>query len=121
MIPLCRRITFGEKPMSIEQEPLIVLNPLDSVGVTRRVLRAGDPIGQTGLIARQMLPRGHKVALRDLAQGQELRKFGQVIGLASAPIHAGDHVHLHNLAMADQHHVHQFCTENHDPGLLTEA
>lgn len=107
--------------MSMEQEPLILLHPLDSVGVTRCVLRAGDPIGQTGLIARQTLPRGHKVALRDVAMGQELRKFGQVIGLASAPIHAGDHVHLHNLAMADQHHTHQFCTENHDPGLLPEA
>jgi len=57
---------------------------VDSVGVTRRVLREGDPIGQTGLIARQPLPRGHKVALRDVALGQEIRKFGQVIGLASA-------------------------------------
>jgi hypothetical protein len=39
---------------------------------------------------------GHKVALRDIAEGQPIIKFGVPIGTASQPIRAGQWVHLHN-------------------------
>jgi (2R)-sulfolactate sulfo-lyase subunit alpha len=42
-------------------------------------------------------PIGHKVALSDLAEGQDVIKYGQVIGRLVAPVKAGDHVHTHNL------------------------
>jgi altronate hydrolase len=48
------------------------------------------------------LPRGHKVALRDIAEGAPVRKYGQVIGAATAPIAAGDHIHVHNLRFAPE-------------------
>jgi len=43
------------------------------------------------------VPIGHKVALRDLAAGDTVIKYGQDIGRVVAPIRRGDHVHTHNL------------------------
>ena len=45
----------------------------------------------------QDVPIGHKVALSDLAEGQDVIKYGQVIGRLIAPVKTGDHVHTHNL------------------------
>src|SRR5438552_893010 len=45
------------------------------------------------------VPRGHKVAVRDLPSGAEVHKYGQLIGVATQPIRTGEHVHGHNLAM----------------------
>lgn len=47
--------------------------------------------------ANQDTPIGHKVALTDLDAGQDVIKYGQVIGRLVAPVKAGDHVHTHNL------------------------
>jgi (2R)-sulfolactate sulfo-lyase subunit alpha len=47
--------------------------------------------------ANQDTPIGHKVALSDLAEGQDVIKYGQVIGRLVQPVKAGDHVHTHNL------------------------
>jgi len=46
---------------------------------------------------RQDVPIGHKVALRDLAVGDTVIKYGQDIGRVVVPIRKGDHVHTHNL------------------------
>ena len=43
------------------------------------------------------IPAGHKVALRTIAHGAEVRKYGWTIGAATAPIDAGSWVHTHNL------------------------
>ncbi|MBO0802880.1 MAG: altronate dehydratase [Nocardiopsaceae bacterium] len=64
-------------------------------------LAAGDDVGIV-LDEGGPVPRGHKVALRDVAEGAPVRKYGQVIGAASAPIAAGDHVHVHNLRFAPE-------------------
>ena len=40
---------------------------------------------------------GHKFAIEEIAQGEPVRKYGQIIGFASRPIAAGSHVHVHNL------------------------
>jgi altronate dehydratase small subunit len=48
--------------------------------------------------ATENIPRGHKVALRDIAAGGAVVKFGVRIGHATQPIRRGDWVHLHNLA-----------------------
>ncbi|SED50430.1 UxaA family hydrolase [Rhodobacter sp. 24-YEA-8] len=105
----------------MQQAPVIQLNPADSVGVLRRMLKIGEPLGIAGMSATDLLPRGHKVALQDIPAGTEVRKFGQVIGIASTGIAAGQHVHLHNLSMTDSAVRHQFSTETQWPGLLPEA
>lgn len=47
--------------------------------------------------AHQDVPIGHKVALKDMAPGDTVVKYGEDIGRVVAPIRAGDHVHTHNL------------------------
>ncbi len=45
--------------------------------------------------ASEKIPKGHKLALRDIAAGEEIRKYGVVIGRATADIPVGSWVHLH--------------------------
>jgi (2R)-sulfolactate sulfo-lyase subunit alpha len=49
------------------------------------------------LVARQAVPIGHKVALRDLKAGATVIKYGQDIGRIVADVGQGEHVHVHNL------------------------
>lgn len=43
---------------------------------------------------------GHKIALVDLGRGEEVVKYGEVIGVASREITVGDWVHTHNVESA---------------------
>ena len=49
------------------------------------------------LIARSAAPIGHKIALKDLAEGATVIKYGEDIGRIVAPVAKGEHVHVHNL------------------------
>jgi galactarate dehydratase len=97
--------------------PLIVLQPEDSVGTARQAIARGDSLGP-GLVARAVIPRGHKAALRDIENGAAILKFGEVIGYASEFIQAGDHVHEHNVGMRDVTLRHAFCTRAREPQLV---
>ena len=46
------------------------------------------------------VPFGHKIALRGLGKGEEIVKYGEVIGVASASIGLGAWVHTHNVESA---------------------
>jgi galactarate dehydratase len=81
--------------------PVIRLSRTDNVGVARSDIALGQRLGETDVIARQAIPRGHKVALADIARGDAVVKYGQTIGVASAAVRAGEHVHLHNVSMHD--------------------
>jgi len=78
---------------------VLVLSEGDDVGVARRPVPSGTRAA--GVAARSDIPVGHKMALRDLPAGAPVRKYGQIIGFASVPIRAGDHVHVHNLESRD--------------------
>ena len=56
---------------------LLIINKLDNVGID--------------------LSDGHKYALRDIAEGENIIKYGQPIGHATENIAEGDHVHTHNV------------------------
>lgn len=101
-----------------ETAAALLLNPVDDVAVARRRLAKGEPTGLGGITANQLIPRGHKVAVRGVPAGTALRKFGQVIGVATQDIATGDHVHLHNLAMSESGAEHLFAIENDAPGML---
>jgi len=51
-----------------------------------------------GVVARQRVPKGHKVAVVPIGEGEPIVKFGQIIGFASEPIVPGSHVHTQNCA-----------------------
>lgn len=82
---------------------LLTLAPGDDVAVALDDLAPGETLAELGpgrpaVAVSGTVPRGHKIALRDVAEGAPVRKYGQVIGVAAAPISAGEHVHTHNLA-----------------------
>lgn len=90
--------------MSVQPDSVslvIRLSGADNVGVARSDIAPGQALGDTDVIARQPIPRGHKVALNDIAAGSEVVKYGQPIGVAAHAVRAGEHVHLHNLSMHD--------------------
>ncbi|NBY18047.1 MAG: altronate dehydratase, partial [Betaproteobacteria bacterium] len=82
------------------------LNPLDDVVIACRELPAqtlleGAASGGTGLQCQETIAAGHKVASRDIAVGEPVRRYAQIIGFATAPIVCGQHVHTHNLEVRD--------------------
>ena len=80
--------------------PAVVrLAPQDNVAVAVDIL--GEGAVAAGVRALARIPRGHKMAVEAIAAGEPVRKYGQVIGVATAAIRAGDWVHVHNLAMSD--------------------
>lgn len=76
---------------------VLALQPDDDVGIALSALAIGEALGLADILARQAVPSGHKVALRDIRAGQAVRKFGWSIGVATSDIAAGSHVHEHNL------------------------
>jgi galactarate dehydratase len=52
-----------------------------------------------GLVARERIPQSHKIALRDLAAGEGVLRYGQTIGVANRAIQAGSWVREEMLDM----------------------
>ncbi|MGE0033127.1 MAG: UxaA family hydrolase, partial [Pseudothermotoga sp.] len=46
---------------------------------------------------QQDIPLGHKIALRDIEQGEKVKEYGEIIGVATKKIMKGEHVHVHNI------------------------
>ncbi|MBX3619313.1 MAG: altronate dehydratase [Rhizobacter sp.] len=95
--------------MTTAPSPLIVLSDADNVAVARHEIAAQTdlPIGGATLVSQGLIPSGHKIALRAIASGEVVRKYGQVIGLATQAIAPGEHVHTHNLDMGGDRHDHR--------------
>ncbi len=81
--------------------PVIRIHPQDNVVIARQQLLGGTVLVAEGVTVSGLVPPGHKVATCDIAQGQPVRRYGQIIGVATQPIAAGQHVHTHNLAFSD--------------------
>lgn len=81
--------------------PLIRLNPADNVAVARTRIDPADMPEIEGIRPLGRIPRGHKMALEPVGRGQAVIKYGQIIGFATEDIAAGEHVHVHNLAVGD--------------------
>ena len=79
---------------------LIKLHPADNVAIARIAIPAGSSPTGGNLRVERDIPAAHKVALKAVAPGEAVYRYGQIIGFATAPISAGDHVHTHNVAMA---------------------
>jgi altronate hydrolase len=75
----------------------LILDPRDSVAIALQDLAPGDETGVDGLVARTAVPKGHKFARVEIASGAPVVKLASVIGQASRPIRAGEHVHTDNL------------------------
>jgi altronate hydrolase len=81
------------------------LNPADNVVVSVDPILPGA-IAE-GVTAISRTPKGHKMAVKGIAAGEPILKFGQIIGFATADIGPGEHIHTHNCG------VHDFARDYH--------
>ncbi|MGI6262584.1 MAG: UxaA family hydrolase [Succiniclasticum sp.] len=81
------------------QNGYIQIHAADNVAVALRDWQAGETVSLPSgrLVLRDAVPRGHKFALRDIAAGTDIVKYGVPIGHAVRDIAAGEHVHIHNM------------------------
>ena len=77
----------------------IRLHPQDDVVIARLEIAGGTVLTKENVRAAGPIPAGHKIAVRAVAQGAPVRRYDQIIGFATRDIAAGEHVHVHNLAM----------------------
>ena len=82
---------------------IVVLNDADNVATSLVALAAQSRIeveiggGCRTITVLDAIPFGHKLAIRRLAPGDEVVKYGEVIGRASEAIEPGRWVHVHNV------------------------
>jgi hypothetical protein len=82
----------------------LIINESDNVAVALEDIDKGKavclPDGRE-LTAEDDIPFSHKIALWELARGEDIVKYGEVIGQAGQDIRAGEWVHTHNLVIED--------------------
>jgi altronate dehydratase len=78
----------------------LVISDRDNVATALETLTPGRRLDLPGgtLTVVSQIPRGHKIAVREIRAGQAVVKYGSPIGTATADIPAGTHVHTHNVA-----------------------
>ena len=88
-------MTSIEEPVS----SVLVLNKKDNVGVARLPVPEGGEVFNNGdkTVARETISPGHKIALKPIASGATITKYGETIGKATKDIAAGEWVHTHNV------------------------
>lgn len=82
------------------RDNIIVIHSSDNVGVALVTLSEGERAAAKGLepfIVLEKIPASHKVALRDIAAGEEIIKYGEIIAVSTRDIKKGQWVHTHNL------------------------
>src|SRR5688572_13856876 len=84
-----------------ETPPYLRLNPADDVVIACRELEAGTNPLKEGVVVKERIPAGHKVAVRAIAANAPVHRYSQVIGFATQAIAPGFHVHVHNLEARD--------------------
>ncbi len=81
----------------------IVLNGADNVATAVQDIKANSEasvrIGQEvhHIILHEGIPYGHKFSMRAICRGEEIIKYGEVIGRATDDISAGCHAHVQNI------------------------
>ena len=73
----------------------IRIHPNDNVAVALKAIPAGAVF--EGITAGTDIPQGHKMAMRPMAEGEQIIKYGFSIGHAVTPVAPGDWVHTHNM------------------------
>jgi altronate dehydratase small subunit len=81
----------------------VVIHPDDNVATAIKDLKKGRLVlvkideKNVKVTLLDDIPFGHKFALKNAHQGMHIIKYGEIIGRATKPIKAGEHVHVHNV------------------------
>jgi altronate hydrolase len=91
----------------------IHLHASDNIAVARVPLTPGQKLkidGTIEILVRDSVPAGHKLALRRINPGENLIRYGQVMGTAKVVIEPGNHVHVHNVGFGELSFAYEFPT-----------
>lgn len=102
--------------MSVATAPACIkLHRDDNVAVAARNLARETLLDLDGespdVLTREPIDLGHKVAIRPIAKGSPIRKFGNVIGYATTEIHPGQWVHAHNIEAGQLSLDYAYCSD----------
>ena len=81
--------------MNIEDNVATALEKLEG-GVPARVIFPSQEVFKE-LTPLKAISFGHKLAVKQIRKGDQVLKYGHVIGNATQDIRPGDHVHIHNV------------------------
>src|SRR6476660_9538100 len=90
--------------------PVIRLHPDDGVLIARASLPPGTEVAD-GVTTVERIPSGHKVAIKPIAVGEPVIRYGQIIGFATQAIAPGQHVHTQNCGMGDFAKDYAYCAD----------
>ena len=78
---------------------VLILDARDNIAVCLADLAEGDVVPQDDILITVInkIPRGHKIATREIAKNDGIIKYGERMGHAVAPIAIREHVHVHNI------------------------
>jgi len=89
--------------MSMPKFNAVVIDARDNVATAIEAIPAGGAAlwsaagKEARVICPQEIPIYHKLAIRDIHEGDFIVKYGWHMGVAAAEIPAGRHVHVHNV------------------------
>jgi altronate hydrolase len=101
------------------QPRILRLHADDNVIVAIDAIEAG--MRAAGVTATGRIPRGHKMAVAGIPEGEPVVKFGQIIGFARGAISPGSHVHEHNCGMRDFARDYRFAEVAREEPLVPES
>jgi altronate dehydratase len=82
------------------KDNVLIIHARDNVAVALRTINVGELAvakGMEGFLALEKIPASHKIALRDIFQGEEIIKYGETVAVSCRNIKKGEWVHTHNL------------------------
>ncbi|RBP83705.1 altronate dehydratase [Marinomonas rhizomae] len=106
--------------MIIGSKQTIRLHTNDNVVIALSDLAQGSQLNEFDVTLLSYVPRGHKVAVKNIAQGDNVIRYGQIIGQATQAIALGEHVHVQNMGMGEHLQDYAFSQSSHSlPPILT--
>jgi hypothetical protein len=78
---------------------MLIIHSGDNVGVVLEDTGKGIEavFRDISVVAQEDIEFAHKIALRDIAVGEEIIKYGESIGYALKEIRKGEWIHIHNI------------------------
>ena len=83
----------------LKSEKFIVMHLKDNCATCLVALAENESVELLGreIIIKQQIPTGHKFALNEIKKGDNIIKYGEIIGIATDDIHIGEWIHVHNI------------------------
>lgn len=99
LINSVRRIDSDWAQVPGRRPRVLQINPQDTVAVALGSLEPGQEvmIGTSAVMVQDAIPFGHKLAIKPMRPGDWVIKYGERIGIATANVDVGQHVHVHNV------------------------